>query len=238
MTSARELHTLDAEPTVATAAPKRPSPGRTKGRGRPHRLWWAAGAFLACSPGNKALALPAKARCLRAEVLGSIGTPVAGARPIPRGAASMDGRMTDSPPDAQASPPPEPAPTIPSAPPAAPTPPASPLYKGEPLDAERGPGLGCFWTQAVVLVVVLLLIPFGVNAHWPIWATGLLLVARADPGALREPHGHLPAAPGIGRPSHAAAPLAIGRTADRGPAGGPRGEHATMTAPRHPARPA
>ena len=48
------------------------------------------------------------------------------------------------------------------------TPPASPLYKGEPLDAERGPGLGCFWTQAVVLVAVLLLIPFGVDAHWPI----------------------------------------------------------------------
>jgi hypothetical protein len=56
------------------------------------------------------------------------------------------------------------------------TPPASPLYKGEPLDADRGPGLGCFWTQAVVLVAVLLLIPFGVNEHWPIWITGLLLV--------------------------------------------------------------
>ena len=26
-----------------------------------------------------------------------------------------------------------------------------------------------------MLVVVLLLIPFGVNDHWPIWATGLLL---------------------------------------------------------------
>lgn len=54
-------------------------------------------------------------------------------------------------------------------------PPASPLYKGEPLDAERGPGLGCFWTQVVVLVAVLLLIPFGVDQHWAIWATGLLL---------------------------------------------------------------
>ena len=84
--------------------------------------------------------------------------------------------MTDSPPDAQVSPPPEPAPTTPATPPTGATPPASPLYKGEPLDAERGPGLGCFWTQAVVLVVVLLLIPFGVNDHWPIWATGLLLV--------------------------------------------------------------
>jgi hypothetical protein len=77
--------------------------------------------------------------------------------------------MTDSPPDVEASPPPAPGPATPT------TPPASPLYKGEPLEADRGPGLGCFWTQAVVLVVVLLLIPFGVNAHWPIWATGLLL---------------------------------------------------------------
>ena len=77
--------------------------------------------------------------------------------------------MTDSPPDVEASPPPAPAPATPAGPP------ASPLYKGEPLEADRGPGLGCFWTQAVVLVVVLLLIPFGVDAHWPIWATGLLL---------------------------------------------------------------
>ena len=89
--------------------------------------------------------------------------------PIPLGTASMDGRMTDSPPDPETAPATEPAPTAPA------TPPASPLYKGEPLEADRGPGLGCFWTQAVVLVVVLLLIPLGVNAHWPIWATGLLL---------------------------------------------------------------
>ncbi|MFI5261750.1 MAG: hypothetical protein ACHQZR_04250 [Candidatus Limnocylindrales bacterium] len=57
------------------------------------------------------------------------------------------------------------------------TPPGRPLYKGEPLVADRGPGLGCFWTQVVVLVAVLLLIPVGVNAHWPIWLTGLLLVS-------------------------------------------------------------
>ena len=74
-------------------------------------------------------------------------------------------------------------------PPAAPTPPGSgggarpapkpagPLYKGEPLAADRGPGLGCFWAQVIVLVAVLLLIPFGVDNHWPIWSTGLLLAA-------------------------------------------------------------
>lgn len=55
--------------------------------------------------------------------------------------------------------------------------PQHPLYKGEPLEAERGPGLGCFWTQVIVLVAVLLLIPFGVDNHWPIWTTGLLLAA-------------------------------------------------------------
>ena len=80
--------------------------------------------------------------------------------------------MTDSPPDPETSPP---TPTEPASPTPATPPPASPLYKGEPLEADRGPGLGCFWTQAVVLVIVLLLIPIGVNAHWPIWATGLLL---------------------------------------------------------------
>ena len=37
-----------------------------------------------------------------------------------------------------------------------------PQYKGEPLDAERGPGLGCFWIQVVTLgvLLVLLAIPF------------------------------------------------------------------------------
>ena len=84
--------------------------------------------------------------------------------------------MTDSPPRRPGLPAPGACADHPGRATGRPTPPASPLYKGEPLDAERGPGLGCFWTQAVVLVVVLLLIPFGVNDHWPIWATGLLLV--------------------------------------------------------------
>ncbi|HXX60077.1 MAG TPA: hypothetical protein VEI48_02170 [Candidatus Sulfotelmatobacter sp.] len=86
--------------------------------------------------------------------------------------------MTDSPTGHESLPPTpaDGAPPSPATTPATPaTAPASPLYKGEPLDAERGPGLGCFWAQAVVLVVVLLLIPLGVNAQWPIWATGLLL---------------------------------------------------------------
>jgi len=53
-----------------------------------------------------------------------------------------------------------------------------PLYRGEPLDAERGPGLGCFWTQVVLLAIVLVLIPIGVWNEWSIYLTGgLLLVA-------------------------------------------------------------
>lgn len=41
-----------------------------------------------------------------------------------------------------------------------------PAYKGEELDAARGPGLGCFWFQAAVLAFFLVLIPVGVNLNW------------------------------------------------------------------------
>ena len=40
-------------------------------------------------------------------------------------------------------------------------------YKGEPLDAERGPGLGCFRFQVVLLVVLLVLTPLTVAWNWP-----------------------------------------------------------------------
>jgi hypothetical protein len=53
-------------------------------------------------------------------------------------------------------------------------------YKGAELDAERGPGLGCFRFQLVVLVVLLIATPVGVNAGWPDWLTaGLLFVTLA-----------------------------------------------------------
>lgn len=48
-------------------------------------------------------------------------------------------------------------------------------YKGAALDAERGPGLGCFRFQLVVLVVLLIVTPIGVNAGWPDWLTAALL---------------------------------------------------------------
>jgi hypothetical protein len=50
-------------------------------------------------------------------------------------------------------------------------------YKGEPLDAERGPGLGCFRFQLVVLVVFVVLTPLTVAWGWPAWISTVLLFA-------------------------------------------------------------
>ena len=61
-----------------------------------------------------------------------------------------------------------------------PSPPPSPIrnvdYKGAPLDADRGPGLGCFWTQLVVLGVLVVLTPLSVGWGWPSWISGGLLI--------------------------------------------------------------
>ena len=40
-------------------------------------------------------------------------------------------------------------------------------YKGEPLDAERGPGLGCFRFQLVLLAISIVLTPLSVVWEWP-----------------------------------------------------------------------
>jgi hypothetical protein len=48
-------------------------------------------------------------------------------------------------------------------------------YKGEPLEAERGPGLGCFRFQLIVLAVVILLTPLSVTWGWPDWLSAALL---------------------------------------------------------------
>jgi hypothetical protein len=64
-----------------------------------------------------------------------------------------------------------------------PTPPRAPRqagpvqYKGEPLEAERGPGLGCFRFQLVVLAVFLVLTPLSVVWRWPDVVSGALLFA-------------------------------------------------------------
>jgi hypothetical protein len=64
-----------------------------------------------------------------------------------------------------------------------PTPPRPPRstgpvqYKGADLDAERGPGLGCFWFQVVVLVFFVILTPLSVAWHWPEAVSAILLFA-------------------------------------------------------------
>ncbi len=50
-----------------------------------------------------------------------------------------------------------------------------PAYKGAELDPARGPGLGCFWFQAGVLAIFLVLIPVGVNLNWPFEVLAALL---------------------------------------------------------------
>ena len=42
-------------------------------------------------------------------------------------------------------------------------------YKGEPLDAGRGPGLGCFRFQLGLLLVLIILTPLSVAWNWPVW---------------------------------------------------------------------
>lgn len=50
-------------------------------------------------------------------------------------------------------------------------------YKGAPLDSEKGPGLGCFWSQVVVLVVFLVLTPLSVAWNWPYQVSAFLLIS-------------------------------------------------------------
>jgi hypothetical protein len=48
-------------------------------------------------------------------------------------------------------------------------------YKGEPLEAERGPGLGCFRFQLGLLLVLLVLTPLSVAWSWPVAVSFALL---------------------------------------------------------------
>jgi hypothetical protein len=48
-------------------------------------------------------------------------------------------------------------------------------YKGAPLDAAKGPGLGCFWIQVVALAVVVVLTPLTAAWEWPVPITIALL---------------------------------------------------------------
>ncbi len=89
------------------------------------------------------------------------------------------------PPAPPASVPPEPPASLPASlpPPPAPVRPPSaadvrarrPDYRGEELDPERGPGLGCFWFQVIVLGFFIVLIPIGINLAWPYELLAILL---------------------------------------------------------------
>jgi hypothetical protein len=50
-------------------------------------------------------------------------------------------------------------------------------YKGAPLDAERGPGLGCFRFQLVLLAILVILTPLSAWWEWPPVVSALLLLA-------------------------------------------------------------
>lgn len=76
---------------------------------------------------------------------------------------------------------PDPVPRI--DPRADPTPPRRPRptgpvqYRGEDLTSERGPGLGCFRIQLVVLVFFIILTPLSVAWNWPFAISAALLFA-------------------------------------------------------------
>jgi hypothetical protein len=50
-------------------------------------------------------------------------------------------------------------------------------YKGAPLEAAKGPGLGCFWVQIVVLIVLIVLTPLSAALDWPVPVSVGLLIA-------------------------------------------------------------
>jgi hypothetical protein len=54
--------------------------------------------------------------------------------------------------------------------------PRMPEYKGQPLDPDRGPGLGCFWIQVVALAVLLVATPLSVVFTAPPWLSAALLI--------------------------------------------------------------
>lgn len=82
--------------------------------------------------------------------------------------------------DPQASPPHAPLPAG-EAPPAGEPPPAPSSvrdveYKGAPLDAAKGPGLGCFWLQLAALALLVVITPLSVGWGWPELVSGALLI--------------------------------------------------------------
>jgi hypothetical protein len=54
--------------------------------------------------------------------------------------------------------------------------PGSVQYKGAPLEAERGPGLGCFWIQLALLSIAVVVTPLSVAWSWPSTVSAVLLI--------------------------------------------------------------
>ena len=81
--------------------------------------------------------------------------------------------MTDSP-QAHV---PAPDPSADPTPPRPPRPTGPIQYKGEDLEAERGPGLGCFRFQVVILAIFIVLTPLSVAWNWPSAVSAALLFA-------------------------------------------------------------
>ena len=75
--------------------------------------------------------------------------------------------MTDQPVDPRADP----------TPPRRPRPTGPVRYRGEELEPARGPGLGCFRIQLVVLVIFIVLTPLTVVWNWPVAVSAALLFA-------------------------------------------------------------
>lgn len=50
-------------------------------------------------------------------------------------------------------------------------------YRGEDLEPERGPGLGCFRFQVIVLAIFIVLAPLSVGWGWPSEVSAALLIA-------------------------------------------------------------
>ncbi|MFL5642461.1 MAG: hypothetical protein ACJ77U_01085 [Chloroflexota bacterium] len=82
--------------------------------------------------------------------------------------------MTDQPADPSSEPPFDP--NADPTPPRRPRPNTGPVqYKGDDLEPERGPGLGCFRFQVVILVFFIFLTPLSVVWNWPPIVSTILL---------------------------------------------------------------
>ncbi len=68
-------------------------------------------------------------------------------------------------------------PNVDPTPPRPPRPTGPVQYKGADLEAERGPGLGCFRFQLAVLAVFVVLTPLSVAWRWPEAVSAILLFA-------------------------------------------------------------